>query len=268
VSPTLTTFLFEAANFLVLAAVLGWLFFRPVREALNHRRHQLAGAAEQAQQKLAEAERAQREIEMARANLRQELQEMRTRELDAARAQVDQLLAQAQDSAQRELALAHAQAHRLTETQQQNLAQVAATAAAEAVERLLHDLAGTELHDALVRSACQQLRQLRDQAKGGHDPPSPPGHVTPGRLAPIKIELAQPPSAAQQAALDEALGPDASDPAIQIVPSLGAGVRISTGRGLIDASVGGLASFARQSLIRAMNHRADNHAPRSLANDV
>ena len=37
-SPTLTTFLFEAANFLVLAAVLGWLFFKPVRQALaDHR---------------------------------------------------------------------------------------------------------------------------------------------------------------------------------------------------------------------------------------
>ena len=31
VSPSWVTFLFEAANFLLLAAVLGWLFFRPVR---------------------------------------------------------------------------------------------------------------------------------------------------------------------------------------------------------------------------------------------
>ena len=34
---TLATFLFEVANFLVLAVVLAWLFFNPVRKVLADR---------------------------------------------------------------------------------------------------------------------------------------------------------------------------------------------------------------------------------------
>ena len=37
-SPELTNFLFEAANVLTLAAVLGWLFFEPVRAQLDKER--------------------------------------------------------------------------------------------------------------------------------------------------------------------------------------------------------------------------------------
>ena len=37
-SPTVTTFLFEAANFLTLAPLLGWLFFQPVSDAIQGRR--------------------------------------------------------------------------------------------------------------------------------------------------------------------------------------------------------------------------------------
>ena len=36
-SPTLSTFLFELTNFLLLAGLLGWLLFKPVRNALQER---------------------------------------------------------------------------------------------------------------------------------------------------------------------------------------------------------------------------------------
>ena len=71
VSPTLTTFLFEAANFLVLAAVLGWLFFKPVRQALVDHREKFESDNRKATQKLAEAEKTRQEIEQTRANCKQ-----------------------------------------------------------------------------------------------------------------------------------------------------------------------------------------------------
>jgi len=57
-SATWVTFLFEAANFLLLAAVLGWLFFRPVRDALERRRSELESEQRAATEARAEAERA------------------------------------------------------------------------------------------------------------------------------------------------------------------------------------------------------------------
>jgi hypothetical protein len=38
VSASWVTFAFEAANFLLLTALLAWLFFRPLRAALERRR--------------------------------------------------------------------------------------------------------------------------------------------------------------------------------------------------------------------------------------
>ncbi|NJN47909.1 MAG: hypothetical protein HC808_17125, partial [Candidatus Competibacteraceae bacterium] len=49
----MATFLFEAANFLVLAGVLGWLFFKPVRQALIDRQVKFEADAVQAAEKLA-----------------------------------------------------------------------------------------------------------------------------------------------------------------------------------------------------------------------
>jgi len=244
VSPTLTTFLFEAANFLVLAAILAWLFFKPVRQALHDRRDKMDAETRQAAEKLADAERQQQEITAAHGNLQEELNELRSRELEAARRQADRLLADARTAAELELDLARRQAARMSDRQQDTLAHVAAYAAADAVGNLLQQIAGPELHDALVQSACRQLHMLPAE-----------------RLGQVKIESARPLSTQQRAALTEALGPAAAGADFRTVDDLRAGVRVSTGNGLIDASIGGLASYARQALVKEMNHHANNHNP-------
>jgi F0F1-type ATP synthase membrane subunit b/b' len=242
VSPTLTTFLFEAANFLLLAAALGWFFFRPVRQALADRRGKFEAEAQQAAAKLAEAESMQRTIAAAHEHLQQELNELRAREQQAARAQADRLLADARLAADRERELVRRQTAQLSDLQREALAQVAAAAAAAAVGELLERISGPDLEAALIRSACDQLRNL-------------PGDA----LAPVKVESARPLDAAQRAELEAILGPAAVGAEFRTAEGLGAGLRISTAKGLIDASVGGLARFARQALAQEMNHRAGNH---------
>ena len=61
--------------------------------------------------------------------------------------------------------------------------------------------------------------------------------------------------------LDEALGPAASTAMRRVVPDLGGGVRITTPRGVVDASVMGLAAFAQRALDRRTG------APGSTRND-
>lgn len=248
-SPTLTTFLFEAANFLVLAGMLGWLFFQPVRQALADRHAKFEADAVQATQKLAEAEKVQQDIDAARANLQTELNALRTRELEAARRQANHILADAHATAERERETSRRQAARMSDTQRDTLAEVAAAAAAETVGRLLEQIDGPDLQAALIESACQQLGALPQDA-----------------LAPVKIESAQPLSPQQRTALENALGPAADGADFRTVDGLKAGVRISTAKGLIDASVSGLAQFARHSLVKEMTRRANNHNPLQRSN--
>ena len=53
---SLWTFAFELANFVALAALLSWLFFKPVRKAVEHQRARTQRIEQNAEQKLAEAE--------------------------------------------------------------------------------------------------------------------------------------------------------------------------------------------------------------------
>ncbi len=173
--PALTTFLFEAANFLVLAAVLGWLFFKPVRKVLAERRAQFEAESDQAARKLAEAEKTQLEIESDRANLQAELNDLRKRELETARAQAEQILADARAAAERNIEMSRRQAAQMSDAKQQALAEASATAAAETVGHLLQQIGGPDLQAALISSACQQLHSL-----------------PPGEIAPVKVESSQP----------------------------------------------------------------------------
>ncbi len=123
-SPTLTTFLFESANFLVLAFVLGWLFFKPVRQALVDRRAAFEAESEEAANKLTVANRRQQEIEAAHANLQSELDELRSQELEAAKQQAEQILSAARTAAEREREMSRRQAARMSDTQRDRLAEV------------------------------------------------------------------------------------------------------------------------------------------------
>ncbi len=241
-SPTLITFLFEAANFLVLAAVLGWIFFKPVRQALADRGARFTAEEQQAAEKLADANRIQQEIVEARSGLQEELDTLRQENLEAARNEAEQILADARSSAERELEASRRQAAQLSETEQVRIAEAAAFAAAEAVGRLLQQIASPELHASLLRSACRQLLELPQD-----------------KLNPVTVETAEPLDADDRAVLDEALGPAAADADVRTNRQLGVGVRISTGQGLIDASAAGLAAFARQALLKQMNQRTEEH---------
>ena len=197
------------------------------------------------------AELKEQEIVASHSNLQQELSELRTRELETVRLKAGQLLAEARATAERELEVARRQAVRISEVQRDSLSQVAAAVAAKSVGELLEQIAGRELHSALIDAACQQLRSL----------PA-------GAIAPVKIETAQPLSAEQRAALESVLGPAAVSADFRTVENLVGGIRVTTAKGLIDASVSGLASFARQTLVKELNQRAHNPNPMQSAIDA
>jgi F0F1-type ATP synthase membrane subunit b/b' len=231
VSPTWTTFVFEAANFLILAAVLGWLLFRPVRQALENRRVSLAQEAEDIAAKRAEVERLQESIQQRRASLEAELDRVRHDTLAAVQQEAERIRTEARTAAEREREAARSRMAHLDEVQQERLAAAVATATGAAVERLLRQLGGPDLDRGLAQVACRALQDLDGEILGA-----------------VTVESARPLDQETKTQLAAVLGEAARPLEFRVSPTLGAGLRISTSRGLIDASAAGLAAFARRML--------------------
>ena len=234
-SPTLATFLFELINVLLLIGLLGWLFFKPVRAALQAkqdaelaRRNELASQLADAERQRAELERRLRAFETEMAQMRQAHLAAAAQEATATRAQARERDDRERESLMRALAqLERAQLGRLS-------AAVASTTRAS-VARLLTTLSGPDLDGSLVHAACRQLAALDGRSLGA-----------------VLVESAHPLGDADRAAVTAVLDGHAPAAQFRVVPDLGAGLRIVTSEGLIDASALGIAREAERMLTDAL----------------
>lgn len=242
-SPALSTFLFEAVNFLVLAAALGWVFVKPVRGALEAERAQHARQEQQAAERLAEAERIRAEVQAQRAALRQELDRMRGEARAAAAEHAETVLAEARARAEQEREALRRELHRQEQSWRQEMQEEAASVAAQAVMRLLEWLGGPELETALARAACHELQP-------------PPG----AGLGHVVVESARPlPSEARELVASALAG--AASVRYRTAPELGSGLRILTEAGMVDASASGMAAYARHTLASRLEAPVQEGAP-------
>ncbi|GHG96376.1 hypothetical protein [Comamonas sp. JC664] len=232
-SPAFTNFLFEAVNFLVLAAVLGWLLFKPIRRALDAEQARHAQEAEAARHQREEAEAVSRAARAEREAAGRESEERRRALLASAR---DEAL-QAAEAAKR----VQVEDRRRLEKELQDWRDASAAElvdtigriAAESVRRLLAALDGPALDLALVRAACAELASVPAEAR-----------------APASVESARPLDARARGLLEEVLGAGVRE---RVVTALGAGVRVTTPAGQVDATA---LSVARQAA-RAVNPPRD-----------
>jgi F0F1-type ATP synthase membrane subunit b/b' len=236
VSPGWATFLFEAANFLLLAALLGWAFFRPVRAALEQRRIALETERREAAEAREAAQRELREAAARRSEIESSLSPLRDRARREAEREAEQLLATAREQANQEREALKAQGVALRRGQAAERAADAAGAARQIVAGLLERIDGPELEGALVEHARRQLAEL----------------AAAGPLTPVMVESAQRLGAGAIATLAAAAGlpKDALDQ--QVVPDLVAGLRVVTARGLVDASAAGIAAQAEHALLERL----------------
>ena len=242
-SPSWVTFLFEAANFLLLAALLGWLFFRPVRDVLERRRAEFESEQRSAAATRAEAERLLREARVQRSELEASLEDLRERVEREAEQERERVMETVRAQMQRERETLKQELVSLRRAQARALSRDAAFAAREIVVRLLEEIKGPELEHALLATACRQLEKLR----GG------------GALAPVVIESARPLDDRALAAVAEAAGTSAADAVRRVAPDLVAGTRVLTARGLVDVSVAGLAAQAERLLVGLLDEENAEH---------
>ena len=239
-SPSWVTFLFEAANFLLLAALLGWVFFRPVRGALERRRAGLEAEEREAAEKRAEAERALAEAAARRSEFESSLASLRERVREEAERERSRLLDAAREQAQRERETLKTELAALRRGQVGRVASDAAAAAREIVVRLLEQIESPDLEQALVGAASRELAKL----------------AATGPVAPVIVESAGALDPAGLDSLARVAGVAGSEMTARLVPELGAGVRILTARGLIDASAAGLAAHAERALVARLDAEA------------
>ncbi|WNG23195.1 hypothetical protein F0U62_03445 [Cystobacter fuscus] len=230
-SPGLSTFLVEAINFLLLAGALGWLLFKPIRRALEAEQSEHAEQERRVAERQQETERMRAEVEAHRAALTREFERMAEEAREAAAKQAEALLAEARARAEQEREALQRELKRREQAWREGLEGEAATLASRAVLRLLEWLSGPELDTALARAACRELQSL----------------ATHGGWGQVVVESAQPLSPEARALVDSAL---AGAPGVEFrsAPRLGAGLRILTGAGLVDASASGLAAYAERAL--------------------
>jgi F0F1-type ATP synthase membrane subunit b/b' len=227
-SPALANFLFEAANFLLLAAVLGWVLFRPVRRILDAERERHAKTEQETERLRTEATTLATEARSARDAARRQAEDDRRTSQAAARAEAAKLL----DDARREgLAERHALAEELRAARAADAAALAETIgrlAAASVRRLLDALPGPALDAALVRAACAELETLSNGAR-----------------SPAVVESARTLDPEARRLLEGVLGAGFEE---HVVGELGAGVRVTTPAGQVDATAVALARRAAEAV--------------------
>lgn len=230
-SPSLTTFVFETINFLVLLTLLGWLFFRPVRAAIEQRQSEIQGQLEAAAQSKQASEQMHQEWTRKLQTLHSEIEDQRRSSEQEATAQAARILESAREQAAKEIESVKSRLGHLDEGQREHLARTVASVAGESVSRLLQTIDGSSLDQLLLQRACHELKQLDGTT-----------------LAPVRIESAAPLSPSERETLSESLGDAGKTAKFHVIESLGRGIRITTAQGLIDASSSGLTRFARQRL--------------------
>jgi F-type H+-transporting ATPase subunit b len=154
------TFLFQLLNFVVLASVLHWLLYRPLREAIARRRAAIARSQAEADQARAAAETLRQQLADQEASLekhRQELIREARQQTDAERqrllAETEQTLRQRRQEA--EQAFAQEREEALKSLEGEVLAQAVAL-----TRRLLAEASESGLHRQLALRLVESLRAL------------------------------------------------------------------------------------------------------------
>lgn len=230
-SPAVANFLFEAGNLLLLAAALGWVLFKPVRRALDAEREQHDKQREEAQRLRAEAESMTEEIHAERREVEREIEERREQIIAEAEQRASEILEAARQERRAERRALEQELAATRDAETRALAEAVGRLAGGAVRELLEAIDGPSLDEALVRAACDKLAEL-----------------PPGALQSAVVESARPLDGGARSLLEDRLGGAYQE---RVVGELGAGVRVTTPAGQVDATAIAFARLAAREVSRS-----------------
>src|SRR5262245_39663445 len=229
------TFLFQVVNFLVLVAILRWLLYRPLREAIDRRREANARAQ-------ADAEAARREAAALQASLDQQLVDLeRRREAvirearERAEAERQSLLADTEGAIRRRREEVEQQFARERDEALRALRGELVHSAVEMATRILSEAAGSTLQEQLAGRLVEELGRIPDDERRRLR-----GEWDDGEAA--VVETAAELNGDSLRDLDgaiESLAGRRLHVSVQVRPDLLGGVRLRIGGHVWDASIAG-----------------------------
>lgn len=223
-SPVVADFLFELANFAILAGALGWFLFRPIRSALRDEQKARDEQIEQAAHAQADAEALESKAQAAMAELEETLRARRQEMVAEAETEIARRQEEAEAQHAKQLQAMRDQAETLRRSQLELLADDVGRIAGQSVQQMLDSLEGPSLDRALVAAACDRLAARSGPVSGE-----------------VVVEHARALDPEARRRLTAVLGPSFE---ARLVPALGAGVRIETTDGQLEVSA---RAFAREA---------------------
>jgi F-type H+-transporting ATPase subunit b len=227
------TFLFEVLNFVVLAAVLYRLLYRPLHEAINRRREAAAHAQAEADKAREQAVTLEQHLQAQLAEVEQQREAALRESRERAEEERKKVLAEAEVEVQRRREQGRQALKRECEEAWQKLRGEMTSLAVEVVRRLLRESCDRTLNDQLALHLIEELRQLpADKRQAVRDQWQPEDGAVlemAGELDDVTVQRIQ-----------EMAGELVGQPltlATANVPALLSGVRLRLGGHIWDASL-------------------------------
>jgi len=249
------TIAFQILNFLVLAALLYYVLFRPVMRNMKERAAEREQLARQIAEDRQEAARLRAELEARLTHADEEAAAIIATAREQAEAERPALLEEAHAEVERILVEAHADANRLRQQTADDFHDDLLDAILEISGQVIGRVSPPELHDALVqqlndriwelgRSEMERVETFR-RSLGDRDPTA---YVTTARpLSPEQRGLL--------ARTFTALADRHVNLELKTDPALAAGIRVRLGDTLVDHSIGGQLDELRETVSKALEER-------------
>lgn len=256
--PDVTTVIFQVINFLIVVALLYWLLFKPTVRTIRAR-------AEEKERLIRELERERQALAVQRAELDERLsrldeeaahilaltKEQAERErlelLEQARAEVEQILVEAQ-----------ADAYRIRRQAVDSFHNELVDAVLEVSGAIIRNVLPPEVHDSLVRQLSNHIWELGrtdirrvETLRRSLGEREPTAHIT--TASSLTLE--------QQGLLARTLTALADrhvNLEVRVDPRLVAGVRVRIGDIIVDSSIGGQLEELREQVVEELKERLAN----------
>jgi len=249
------TIVFQIINFLVLAAALYYLLFRPVMRGVKERAAEKERLARELAQERDEAARLRAELEARLAHAGEEAAAIAATAQEQAEAERRALLQEAQVEVERILVEAHADARRLQQQAVDESHDDLLDAILEISGWVIGRATPPEVHDALIQQLCDRIWELgRSEMDRVETFRRSLGDRTPTAY----VTTARPLSPEQQGLLARtftALADRHVNLELRTDSTLAAGIRVRLGDTLVDNSIGGQLAEMREAVSQALKER-------------
>jgi len=249
------TIVFQTINFLVLAALLYYLLFRPVMRGMKERAAEKEQSAHQIAEEQQEAAKLRAELKARLASAEEEAATIIATAQEQAKVERSGLLQETQAEVERILVEAHADAHRLRQQAVDDFHDELLDTILEISGWVIGRAAPPEVHDTLVQQLSDRIWEL---GRSEMERVETFRRALGDRAPTVYVTTARPLSPEQQGLLARtftALADRHVNLELKTDPALAAGVRVRLGDTLVDNSIGGQLADLRESVSATLKER-------------